>query len=510
METFLIRAAQLILSLAILILLHEFGHFAFARLFRVRVDKFYMFFNPKFSLMRAKKINGKWQVKFFANNVGPNERVKLDSSGNQMMQEDGKTPVMEPVPLADMAMDDWRRYPETTEWGIGWLPLGGYCKIAGMIDESMDKTAMAQPPKPWEYRSRPVWQRLPIIIGGVLVNFILALIIYSAVLFTWGKEYIPLENAKYGLSFSQTMIDAGFQDGDKIVSVEGQKMAQIGDAVLKILVDEAKTVTVERSGQKIDIEIPSDLTQKVLASGKGVMEIRYPFVIEKVQNQASVGKRSKLKKSQETSAAYQAGLQPGDSVIGINGKAMNIFQDISQELSLLKGSTATVSFVRNGVTQNTEMKISEDGKLGVYLRSPLNYLETRKETFTFLESIPAGVKMGVETLGNYVKQFKLVFTKEGAKSLGGFGAIGQLFPPMWDWQSFWVMTAFLSVILAFMNFLPIPGLDGGYVLFLFYEMITGRKPSEKFMEYALTFGMLLLLGLILFANGNDIFKALFK
>ncbi len=495
METFLIRAAQLILSLAILVLLHEFGHFAFARLFRVRVDKFYMFFNPKFSLVRAKKISGKWQVKFFARNVDANERMKLDNMGNVIMQSDGKTPVMEPVPLADMGMDDWRRYPETTEWGIGWLPLGGYCKIAGMIDESMDKTAMAQAPKPWEYRSRSVWQRLPIIIGGVLVNFILALIIYSAVLFTWGKEYIPLENARYGLSFSQPMIDAGFQDGDKIISVDGVKLAQISDAVEKILVDQAKTAMVERDGQMMKIEIPSDLTQKALASGKGVMELRFPFVINEVM---------------KGSGAEKANLQSGDSIIGINGKSLAFFQDISQELALLKGATTTVSFVRNGVTMESPLTVSDDGKLGVYPKSPLTYLQTNKETYTLMQSIPAGIKMGVETLGSYIKQFKLVFTKEGAKSLGGFGAIGQLFPPQWDWQTFWMMTAFLSVILAFMNFLPIPGLDGGYVIFLLYEMITGRKPSDKFMEYAQMAGMILLLGLVLFANGNDIFRALFK
>lgn len=495
METFLIRAAQLILSLAILVLLHEFGHFAFSRLFRVRVDKFYMFFNPKFSLVRAKKISGRWQVRFLAPNVEPNERMKLDNMGNVVMKSDGKTPVMEPVPLADMAEDDWRRYPEHTEWGIGWLPLGGYCKIAGMIDESMDKTQLAQAPKPWEYRSRSVWQRLPIIVGGVLVNFLLAMIIYSAVLFTWGKEYVPLENAKYGLSFSQPMIDAGFQDGDKIISVDGIKMHQVGDAVEKILVDKAKNATIERNGQLISIEIPNDLTQKALASGKGVMDIRYPFVVEKVQ---------------KGSAAEEAKLEAGDSIVALNGKPMNIFQDISQQLTLLKGSTATVSFVRNGETKDAQLKISDDGKLGVFLRSPLNYLQTNKETYSFLESIPAGIKMGVETLGSYIKQFKLVFTKEGAKSLGGFGAIGQLFPPQWNWQSFWMMTAFLSVILAFMNFLPIPGLDGGYVLFLLYEMITGRKPSDKFMEYAQMTGMILLLGLMLFANGNDIFRVLFK
>lgn len=494
METFWIRAAQLILSLSILVLLHEFGHFAFARLFKVRVEKFYMFFNPKISLVRAKKINGKWIVKFLASNVPSNERIKLDSKGEPIM--DGKHNVMEPVPLHELPQDDWRRYPESTEWGIGWLPLGGYCKISGMVDESMDKIQIAQPVQPWEYRSRSVWQRLPIIIGGVLVNFILALIIYSAVLFTWGKEYLPLESAKYGLSFSKVMIDNGFRNGDNIVKVDGEPVMTTSDVVEKILIDEAQKVTVDRNGQLIDINIPKDFTQKVLATKSSkLIEIRYPFVIDKVT---------------EGSPAAEAKLQPGDSIIAVNGKQMNLFQDISPELEASKNTLITVTFVRNKAIQNTELQVNENGKLGVGLRSPYNYLETKKETYGFFASIPAGINMGVETLTNYVKQFKLVFTKEGSKSLGGFGSIGQLFSPVWDWQSFWLMTAFLSVILAFMNFLPIPGLDGGFVLFLLYEMFTGRKPSDKFLEYAQTAGMLLLLALLIYANGNDLFKTFFK
>jgi len=281
METFLIRALQLILSLSILVVLHEFGHFVFSRLFKVRVEKFYMFFNPKFSLIRAKKINGKWNVKFFASNIPANERMKLDSNGQPVM--DGKNSVMEPVPLSEMSENDWRRYPETTEWGIGWVPLGGYCKISGMIDESMDKTQMAQPPKPWEYRSRTVWQRLPIIIGGVVVNFILALVIYAAVLFTWGKEYIPLQNAKYGLSYSKSMTDIGFQNGDKILKVDGQEVRTRADAIEKILIDFAKTVTVERGNQILDIKIPEGLTKKILAAGEAnLIDIRYPFVVAEV------------------------------------------------------------------------------------------------------------------------------------------------------------------------------------------------------------------------------------
>ena len=493
MEAFLIRALQLILSLAILVLLHEFGHFLFARLFNVRVDKFYMFFNPKFSLLRAKKIAGKWNFKFFAPNVPANERMKLDENGNPMMN--GKHNVMEPVPVDELPMDDWRRSPENTEWGIGWLPLGGYCKISGMIDESMDKTQMAQPPQPWEFRSRPVLQRLPIIIGGVLVNFLLALIIYSAVLYVWGKEYIPNENAKYGLSFSKTMTDIGFRNGDKVLKVDGAAPVTYAEIGKKIIYDNAKTVTVQRGESVFDIAVPAGLEKKIIKSEKMPVDILYPFVVESVA---------------EKSPAAAAKLQSGDSIVGINGKPMSMFQDIAKELDTNKGKKITVDFVRKGGTQSTELQLNEKGKLGVGLRSPLNYFQTKKETFGFLASIPAGIKMGIDTLSEYVKGFKLVFSKEGASQLGGFGTIGKLFPPVWDWQSFWMMTAFLSVILAFMNFLPIPGLDGGYVVFLLYELITGRKPSEKFMENAVMVGFFLLMALLLYANGNDIFKAFFK
>ncbi len=493
MEPFLIRALQLILSLAILVLLHEFGHFLFARLFNVRVDKFYMFFNPKFSLLRAKKIAGKWNFRFFAPNVPANERIKLDENGNPMM--DGNRHIMEPVPVDELPLDDWRRSPESTEWGIGWLPLGGYCKIAGMIDESMDKTQMAQPPQPWEFRSRPVWQRLPIIIGGVLVNFILALIIYSAVLYVWGKEYIPNENAKYGLSFSQAMQDIGFRNGDKVLKVDGLAPVTYQEVGKKIIYDNVKIVTVQRGDSVFNIDIPSGLEKKIIKSEKTPVDILYPFVIDNVA---------------ENSPASAAKLQAGDSIVSINGTPMSMFQDIARELDAHKGKRITVDFVRKGAIQSTTLQLNEKGKLGVGLRSPLNYFQTKKETFGFFASIPAGVKMGVQTLGDYVKGFKLVFSKEGASQLGGFGTIGKLFPPVWDWQSFWMMTAFLSVILAFMNFLPIPGLDGGYVVFLIYEMITGRKPSEKFMENAVTVGFFLLMALLLYANGNDIFKALFK
>lgn len=487
METFFIRAAQLILSLSILVVLHELGHFGFSRLFKVRVDKFYVFFNPKFSLIRAKKINGKWQVRFFAPNVQPNERIKLDANGEPMMN--GKNYVMEPVPESELPAGDWRRYPETTEWGIGWLPLGGYCKIAGMIDESMDKTQMTQEPQPWEFRSQSVWKRFWIISGGVLVNFILALVIYSAILFNWGREYIPMENAKFGLSFSQTMIDAGFHDGDKILTIDGKNPQELGDAIEMILIDHARTVTVERDGKQTTIEIPEDLTQKALASGKGVMNFRVPFVVDTVV---------------KGSLADKAKIMRGDSLIAVNGKAMNMHQDIATAFSNSKGQRISIDYVRGGTTYRTSLRMSDSGLLGVGLR---NYLETKRETYGFFEAIPAGIKVGVEKLVGYVKQFKLIFTKEGVKSIGSFGALGQLFPPSWNWLSFWEMTALISIILAFMNFLPIPGLDGGYIVFLIYEMITGRKPSDKFMEVAQTIGMSLLMLLFVYAIGNDIFRA---
>lgn len=491
MEAFLVRAAQLILSLAILVLLHEFGHFLFARLFKVRVDKFYMFFNPNFSLIRAKKIEGKWNFKFFAKNVLPNERIKLDENGNPMM--DGKNQVMEQVPTDELPLDDWRRFPETTEWGIGWLPLGGYCKISGMIDESMDKTQMSMPAQPWEFRSRSVWQRLPIIIGGVFVNFVLALVIYSAVLFTWGKEYIPLENAKYGFHFSKTMTDIGFQNGDKILKVDTIVPKTYTEVGKKIVYDNVKTVTVQRVDSIFNINIPADIEKRILKSEKIPIDIQYPFVIDEVS---------------KNSIAAQAKLQAGDSIIGMNGKSLSMYQDIASELDLSKNKLVKLDFIRKGVAQSVNIQLDNKGKLGVGLRPILKYFETKKETYGFFESIPAGIKTGIETLIEYIKGFKLVFTKEGASQLGGFGTMGKLFSPVWDWQSFWIMTAFISVILAFMNLLPIPGLDGGYVIFLIYEMITGKKPSEKFMENAVTVGFFLLVALMLYANGNDIFKAI--
>ena len=495
METFLIRALQLILSLSILVVLHEFGHFAFARLFKVRVEKFYMFFNPNISLIRAKKINGRWDLKLFAKNIPANERPKLDADGDTMHDTKGK-PIMEQIPESELPEGDWRKYPDNTEWGIGWLPLGGYCKISGMADETTDVSQLNSEPQPWEYRSRSVWQRLPIIVGGVLVNFILALIIYSAVLFTWGQDYLPLKNAKYGLQFSSVMLDNGFKNGDNIVEIDGKPVEQRGDVIEKLLIDGKQNVTVSRDNQLIDFKLPTDFAQKVLASHEpDLISIRFPFVI----NEVTAG-----------SPAEKAKLMSGDSIIGVNGKQIYIFQDIATELDASRNTQINLSFIRKGKVLQSKLQLDETAKLGVVMVPGNTFMPVKHIAYGFFESVPAGINLGWETLTSYVKQFKLVFTKEGSKQLGGFGSIGKMFPKTWDWEAFWRLTALLSVILAFMNFLPIPALDGGYVLFLIYEMITRKKPNEKFLEYAQTAGMMLLFALLLYANGNDLFKAIFR
>ena len=495
METFLIRALQLILSLSILVVLHEFGHFAFARLFKVRVEKFYMFFNPNFSIIRAKKINGQWDIKFFSKNIPANERIKLDADGDAMHDSKGK-PIMEQIPESELAIGDWRKYPDNTEWGIGWLPLGGYCKISGMVDESMDTTQMSQAPQPWEYRSRSVWQRLPIIVGGVLVNFILALVIYSAVLFTWGQDYLPFKNIKYGLQFSPVMQDNGFKNGDNILKIDGVPVEQHADVIEKLLFEGKRNVTVLRDEKQADFILPVDFTQKVLAAHEAdLISVRIPFVINEVAS---------------GSIAEKAKLMAGDSIVGINGKQLFIFQDIATELDASRNTQINLEYVRRGTVMQSKIQLDQTAKLGVQMVAGSTFMPTKHISYGLLESVPAGINLGWETLTSYVKQFKLVFTKEGSKSLGGFGSIGKMFPKIWDWEIFWRMTALLSVILAFMNFLPIPALDGGYVLFLIYELIMRKKPNEKFMEYAQSVGMMLLFGLLLYANGNDLFKAIFK
>lgn len=444
METFLVKALQLILSLSILVLVHEFGHFIFARIFKVRVEKFYLFFDPWFSIFKFKPKNS------------------------------------------------------DTEYGVGWLPLGGYCKISGMIDESMDKEAMAQPPKPYEFRSKPAGQRLMIMVAGVLFNFLLALFIYSMVLFTWGDTFLPLKNVKAGMDYSETFHNVGFQDGDILLKADDTELERFGEDCFRRVLN-AQTVTVLRGGVETVIPIPEDMAQRVMRDKKGFASYRFPMVVREL------GKTE----SGESPAAV-AGLQPGDSIVSINGIVTPSFYEVGEVLAQNKDKDVLVGFYRAGIPQTLTLHTDTAGKMGIYSVSPFDMYQTVTRKYGFFESFPAGVMLGVNTLKGYVSDMKYVFTKEGASSLGGFGTIGSLFPAEWDWHSFWMKTAFLSIILAFMNILLIPALDGGHVMFLLYEVIARRKPSDKFLEYAQVTGMFLLFALLIYANGNDIFRFFFK
>jgi regulator of sigma E protease len=436
----LIKAAQLILSLSILVVLHELGHFIPAKLFKTKVEKFYLFFNPWFSLFKIKK--------------------------------------------------------GETEYGIGWLPLGGYVKIAGMIDESMDKEQMQKPAESWEFRSKPAWQRLIIMVGGVTVNLILGLLIYVMVLFVWGKEYLPVENAKYGITCDSVLIEHGFAEGDIIAEVGGEKPQSFMQINKDILIKGKRAVKVIREGEELMITLPADIDQLLLDKGvKTLFEPRVPFIIDTVL---------------PNTPASAAGLLKGDEITGVDSVSARYFHEFRRIVENKKNETISLGIKRSGEDLIIPVLVDGNGKVGVGNKSPLDYFEFNKEEYSFFQAIPAGITHGVGVLKGYVESFKLVFTAAGAKQMGGFGTIGGLFSSSWDWQNFWEMTALISIILAFMNILPIPALDGGHVMFLLYEMISGRKPNEKLMEYAQLIGMALLLALVLYANGNDLFKVFSK
>lgn len=437
----IIKAAQLLLSLSILVIFHELGHFIAAKTFRTRVEKFYMFFNPWFSLFKFKK--------------------------------------------------------GETEYGMGWIPLGGYVKIAGMIDESMDKEQMKQPAQPWEFRSKPTWQRLIIMLGGVTVNILLAIAIYIGILWAWGEQYLPTSEVKYGIVADSLAEQMGLRDGDKILTIDNEHVEDFYKIPGKIILDNAKTIQVLRNGEPYTVNIPEGFVARLLKHQSAeFISPRVPFI---------VGKFFK------DSPAEAAGLKINDRIIGINDSILLYFDQYKAVLAQNAGKDISIKAVRGVDTLSFDVKLDKNAKIGAFLIEPSAIFKISERHYSFFSAIPAGFTRTWKQVGNYLKQLKLLFQPEvkAYESVGGFISIGNIFPAEWDWLAFWSLTAFLSIMLAILNVLPIPALDGGHVLFLLYEIITGRKPSDKFLEYAQIIGMVLLFGLLILANGNDIMK-LFK
>lgn len=478
----MIQALQLILALSFLVLIHELGHFTFAKIFHVRVEKFYLFFNPWVSLVRMKKIEGKWHFKFLTRNSDD---------------------------------DEWNKYPETTEWGIGWLPLGGYCAIGGMVDETHKSEDLAAELQPWEFRSKPAWQRMLIILGGILVNFIGALVIFSMLLWQWGKDEMPLSNIDNGLYYSELLQQEGFRQQDKILSIDGQEPNELNDVVQWIIIEGKRDVRVLRGTDTVSLRMSEDLGSRYLA-----IQNDYDRAEREKQRQDRQYQRTRYVLIQEyvpfvidsvmpENVGDLAGLQKGDSIVRIDSVYCGCQAEVMNELRLHPMDSISIGYYRAGQYRTAHAFLGDQCKLGVIMKTKYDFYPVNHTDYSFLQSIPAGIQYGWDLLVMYVKQFRLVFTKEGAQSLGGFGAIGSMFPSFWNWQAFWHMTGFLSIILAFMNFLPIPALDGGYILFLLVEMITRRKPSDKFLEKANSIGFWLLILLLVVANGNDILKLFF-
>jgi regulator of sigma E protease len=440
----LIKILQFVMSLSILVIIHELGHFTLAKLFKTRVEKFYLFFDPWFSLFKYKR--------------------------------------------------------GETEYGVGWLPLGGYVKISGMIDESMDKEQLKQPPQPWEFRSKKSWQRLLIMTGGVIFNFILAMLIFISVLFVWGETYLPTSNVKYGIVTDSVGYAMGLRDGDKILSVDNQHVENFLEITSDIILNNRKTIQVERNRATLNLDIPKDYIPKML-KGKGQIDTRIPFgpyIIE------SFGKKSPAK---------TAGVLVKDQVVGLDDKKFTYYDEFQKYLLNNKQHPVTLNIIRKGENVNITVTPDSLGMLGIGRSVSLDQIfELKTIKYGFIQSIPAGINKGFKTISDYLKQFKLIFSKhtKAYQSLGGFITIGNIFPGVWDWQRFWNLTGFLSIILAVMNILPIPALDGGHVLFLLFEVVTGKKPSDKFLEYAQVVGMVILLALLLYANGNDILRLIRK
>ena len=481
MEEILIKAAQLVLALVILVTIHEFGHYIFARIFGVKVNRFYLFFNPWFSLLRYNPMKGTLEV--LASNKAdgtPRAVATLKVGKEHSPRPDGKP--------------TWR----DTVYGLGWVPLGGYCDIAGMIDETKDSSTLASEPQSWELRSKPAWQRLCVMVAGVVLNFVLAIAIYVGIAFHWGDDVIPFQAMTEGMDFSTELEEAGFRSGDRLVSLNGRPLDATDYSMQWDMLQPGAEVGVVRDGRDTVIVVSDDLIRQIATKGKDYvpMSIRVPVYVAKTV---------------PGEPAAHAGLLPGDHIAALDGRTVPSITEFLPMLQEYKGRTITATIERKNRPDTTvNLAVSDAGKIGIQMLSPYEIFDRQTVHYNFFQSIPRGWEIGTDRLTSYVSSLKLVFTKEGAQSLGGFGTLGDLFPNQWNWYSFWQITAFLSIILAFMNIIPIPGLDGGHTLFLLVEMVTGRKPSDRFLEVANTCGFFFLILLLVYANGNDIYRMLLK
>lgn len=554
METFLIKAAQLVLALAILIVIHEFGHFLFARIFGVKVEKFYIFFNPLRSLFKWKpgkhvgslsKVrclseDGKRQLELEEQLEKAAAELEQAEKGMKKYRDTEKTSLLGNLKItetvdgpksyeeakarlekareaydraADLKLEAdkeaygeerrqsrWKRFWRNTEYGVGWVPLGGYCKISGMIDESMDTEQLKREPQPWEFRTKPAWQRLLIMVAGVLFNFLLAILIYAGIVYATGEKYVPLRNAEMGMLYSGEARKAGFRNGDRILSIDGREYDDPTEARMNLI--QAKEVTVERDGEEVTLTLPDDFIFRLDAEAKSdtasiqLMTYRLPAQVLQVM---------------PGGGAHEGGVKEGDRVVAVDhvpARTLDRFMELLHErpgrevvLTVARGQEGRTD------TLSLDVELDANARMGIGLEvDPSKFYEAKEKRYSLLSAVPRGIEMGTDRLSSYASSMKLVFTKEGVKSVGGFGSIGAIFPEKWDWLAFWNIAAFLSVALAFMNILPIPALDGGHILFLLYEVVTRRKPSQKFMEYAQMGGMILLIALLLYANGMDIVR----
>lgn len=478
----LIKALQLIVALVILVTVHEFGHYFFARLFGVKVNRFYLFFNPKFSLLRYDPMKGTLEL------IAWNKEDGSPRAFKTFQVNKPHTP--------DPDKPTWR----DTIYGLGWVPLGGYCDIAGMVDETKGADQLEKEPQPWEFRSKAAWKRLCVMVAGVVFNFILAIAIYIGIAYHWGEDTIPYSNMTEGMDFCTEMEQAGFRDGDILVTLNGQDIDAHDLSAQWNMIQPGTRVGVLRGSDSVTVTIPSDLLGRLTAKYGNSrdslpMSMRIPAMVAK-----TVGGMG----------AAEAGLQPRDRILKVGADTVPSLTEFFPALERNKGTTVPMLIMSaDSTVRMADVAVSDGAKIGIQLLSPYDIFERSTVHYTLLSSVPRGVEIGVNRLVTYVQSLKQVFTKEGAQSLGGFGTLGDLFPSTWNWYSFWQITAFLSVILAFMNIIPIPGLDGGHTLFLLVEMVTRRKPSDRFLEIVNTCGFFFLLLLLLYANGNDIYRYFF-